>query len=262
MQFKDLVDSYDINSFPHNLILVGEDGCGKHTLCDYIALHLQLISKDISNEVSLDVLWETQLSSRPTIYIIDLGHKLQKYQNELLKTLEDYSSVNYFILLAESDRNVLPTIANRCTVWRYKPYTEQELENVSDNFKSIELRSVFHTPGQVLKWEDPALINEIQSFCELIFDKIDIANISNILSIPNKIDFDKKNNGYPLDLFKRILYTISYNRYLLHKDSMHYDTYCLTRVYVNDTDLININQQRKFEQYLFRLKLLIKNGDI
>lgn len=262
MQFKDLVDSYDVNTFPHNLILVGEDGCGKHTLCDYIAFHLQLVSKDISNEMSLDVLWETQLNSGPTIYVVDLDCRLPKYQNELLKTLEDYSNVNYFILLSENDCNVLPTIVNRCTVWRYKQYTEQELENVSDSFKSIKLRNVFHTPGQVLKWGDPVLINEIQSFSELIFDRIGRANISNILSISNKIAFDKKSDGYPLDLFKRVLYAVSYDRYLLSRNEANYSAYSLTREYVNSTNLININQQRKFEQYLFRLKFLIKNGNI
>lgn len=262
MQFKDLVDSYGVSNFPHNLILVGEDGCGKHTLCDYIASHLQFISKDISNEVSLDILWEAQLNSEPIIYIIDLSYRLPKYQNELLKTLEDYSNINYFILLSENDCNILPTIVNRCVVWRYGQYTEQELESVSDSYRNIKLKNVFHTPGQVLKWCDPALIDEIQSFCNLIFDKIGGANISNILSISNKIGFGKKSDGYPLDLFKRVLYVTSYSRCLSNRDRVCYDVYCLTREYVNSTNSINIDQQRKFEQYLFKLKFLMKNGNI
>lgn len=263
MQFKDLVDSYIIDNFPHSIILVGEDGCGKHTLCNYISSHLQFDCVDISNNLSLDILWESQLNSKPIIYLIDTDQKQIKYQNELLKTLEDYSSINYFILLSTNEKNILPTIINRCDVWRYRPYSIQELELVSGSFKNLKLKSIFHTPGQVLKWGNNSLIDDIQNLCITIFDRIDNANISNILSISNKIDFNNKNSDdkYPIDLFKRILYYISYERCLNYKNNIYHAVYDLTRDYINSISMLNINQQRKFEQYLFRLKILLKNGN-
>ena len=260
MQFKELVDSYNVDSFPHNLILIGEEGCGKHTLCNYISSCLKYELKDISDNFSLDILWEAQLNSQPIIYIIDLDYKLIKYQNELLKTLEDYSSYNYFILLSTVDKNILPTIMNRCTIWRYKKYSEDELEKIG-NYKNLKLKGIFNTPGQILKWGDNNLIDELQDFCTLIFDKINIANISNVLSIVDKIGFDKKDNKYPLDLFKKVLYYVSYNKCLLNSNKIYSKIYNLTREYINSTKYKNIDQQRKLEQYLFRLKFLIKNDN-
>ena len=72
---KKLLDSlsnYNIDNFPHSVILQGERGSGRHLLCDYISkevLNIPLvdITKNLSHEL-IDAIYQ---NSYPCLYLIN-----------------------------------------------------------------------------------------------------------------------------------------------------------------------------------------------
>ena len=118
-----LVDTYTLDNTPHSIILVGEEGCGKHTLIKYLSkkLNVKTINLDKSN-LNLEYLDEMLLRVEPYIYVID-GNKLTiADQNTLLKFIEEPLINSIFIIYVNNKRRLLKTVTNRCHILNFKPY--------------------------------------------------------------------------------------------------------------------------------------------
>ena len=79
------INNCTIDSFPHSLILVGEEGCGKHTVIKYIADKFSFPVFDITENLDLETIEDISLSTSPVIYIIN-GDKInERQENVILK---------------------------------------------------------------------------------------------------------------------------------------------------------------------------------
>ena len=119
--------SYSLTTLPHTIMLLGDSGCGKHTLVKELAEYLGLDVIDISNTISLDAILEINSRPIPTIYTIDCSLITERHQNIILKFLEEPSQYAYIFLLCTSKSMLLPTIINRCMIYEFEPYTRDVL---------------------------------------------------------------------------------------------------------------------------------------
>lgn len=146
---KILQSQIDSNKISHAYLFCGPAGCGKLACAKALAKNLegQNFSEKIENNTCPDVkiinpqgvngyligqikdiVKESNLSPIQTkykIYIIRDSEKLGTASaNAFLKTLEEPSKNVCFILLANDENNVLPTIVSRCQKFKFKalPY--------------------------------------------------------------------------------------------------------------------------------------------
>jgi hypothetical protein len=130
-----IIDKCTLDEFPRSLMLVGDKGAGKHLLCEYICNRFNLESIDITENISLDLIDQINERVSPYLYIIRINTISIKEENTILKLLEEPLKNAYIILLSESENGILPTVINRCQVWRLQNYTKEMLSSflISDN---------------------------------------------------------------------------------------------------------------------------------
>lgn len=245
------------NIFPRTLLLEGEYGCGKHLLVKELAEQLQLSIVDITEILTLDTIQNIYINPLPNIYLIDCNNISEKEQNVILKFLEEPLKNSYIILLTESKNRILPTVLNRCRSYSFEPYTAEELKEftskVNDSYQ--QYISFFTSPGMVLKFQEEP-VNEIINLIQKIYFKISQANFSNILTIPNKINFNEKEQVAGMFSFKFFTYLLlQVANYLYLQGKISYNNFILTQNFYNDTLIPNINKKYLFEHFLFELKI-------
>ena len=144
------IDRCTLDTFPRSLMLVGEEGSGKHLLCEYISKHLGLPIEDITESLSLETINDIYLKVEPYIYTIMVNRISVREENLILKFLEEPLKNSYIILIADTEIGLLPTIVNRCTVFQLQHYKKDVLLGFV-NGKSQDVLEVAHTPGMVIK---------------------------------------------------------------------------------------------------------------
>ena len=122
------IDSTTIDSFPKSTLLIGKLGSGKHLLSSYIAQHLNLPLLDITEQLSNELITDIYLQIEPKIYLLDMSKLSVMQSNSILKLVEEPLKNSIVILLGESDSQIIPTILNRCSIWRLKPYSREQLK--------------------------------------------------------------------------------------------------------------------------------------
>lgn len=252
-----LIDRYiDTGTLPRTLLLEGDYGCGKHTVTSYISEKLSLPVLDITETLSLELLEQITLKPVPQIYLINSSNISVKEQNMILKFLEEPLKNSYIVILAETKTQLLNTVINRCVCLSFEKYTTEELLEfcTSSNADILEFAD---TPGRVRLFEQHP-VTEMKSFSEKIFLQIGIANYSNILTIPNRINFKDNDKLFDFDVFVFILIHVAMNLYI--KGMIPYKAYLVTDEFYNDTKIPHINKLQLFEHYLFRLKLVYEEA--
>ena len=78
-----IFENMTIDQLPHTFMLLGEDGCGKHTLSKDIAEKFSLEYEDISTTISTELIMEIETIKVPTLYILNINEL--KDQNIILK---------------------------------------------------------------------------------------------------------------------------------------------------------------------------------
>lgn len=123
----DFIDTSSFDSFPRSLMLVGEKGSGRKTICEYISKKFNLIMEpllpdDVVN-MSLTQIIKERIdaiytdTSLPRLYYIDGDFFISRGRgelNSLLKLLEEPLPTIFLVFFCETTANVLPTITNRC----------------------------------------------------------------------------------------------------------------------------------------------------
>ena len=257
-KIKNLIETSSLDNFPNSLILLGEKGSGKHTICDLISDKLNLQIIDISEKLTQEMIDEIYTRVEPYIYIISDEKLTIKNQNSILKFLEEPLKNSYIILLVENRNKLLPTILNRCQIWELEKYSTNELSQFIITKVDSRILDIAKTPGDVILMQDEN--NKFADLYELIdklIEKIPIASFSNILLITNRINFDgKESDKFDLTVFLRTLVWLSGTK-VLNSDNIYYqEVYKLVNELSNNMSILNINKKTCFENFLVKMKVL------
>lgn len=169
-----------------------------------------------------------------------------KQQNILLKLLED-TPVNVFIVIKCTIISLLlETITNRCFVWKFDNYTEQELQEFT---KDEKILSIAKTPGMVLRY-DGFDFTPYESYSQQILDILARVSWGNLFKLIEKPEFDSKEK---IDLFIPIFENILYDKIRVtgldyHKIAVFLDF----KSKWNTT--VNADYRKLFENFIIRMK--------
>lgn len=195
--------SYNLQTLPHTLLLLGENGCGKHTLCNELSQYYNINLIDITNNIYLETIENIYLNTFSCFYIIDMTKLNEKQQNMILKLIEEPNNLTYLILLSDNKLNLLNTIVNRCIVYNFEKYSIDELKNFTKE-EDNRLFELCSTPGQIQTMTLNKL-DELYKLCDAIITKISLASIPNTLTIANKINYKEDFDKFDFNIFFKAL---------------------------------------------------------
>jgi replication-associated recombination protein RarA len=195
-----IIDSYTIQTLPKALMLIGQAGCGKHTVSKYISEKFNLDYIEIDESVSSTDIEDFLYRTINTLYVIDLTKFSEKQQNTVLKFVEEPSKSVYIVLTACSEAGVLNTVLNRCIKYTFEPYTKQEVEQIAGTFVNEQAFTIFKTPGKLLNMTDSSFSNII-TLADSLVKNIHAAKYANALVISTKINYKDLYNKVDFNLF-------------------------------------------------------------
>lgn len=209
-----VINNYTIENFPKALLFIGPDGCGKHTLAKYIADKFEFDFIEIDEKVDSETLIEYQHKTITTLYLIDLNNFEEKQQNMFLKAIEHPSNTEYFVLVANSEANILNTIKNRCIKYIFEKYTKEELQKITHDFGLTDdtIYDIFQTPGKLSKLTDLAFAH-LWDLAEKLVRKISLANYGNTISISTKLNYKDNFDKIDPEMFLETVEYIAFNDY-------------------------------------------------
>ena len=242
------------NKFPRTSLLIGERGCGKHLLSQYVADKLNIPLIDISNKISLATIEEISGCSEIRVYSISTSDLDERKQNIILKFLEEPMENAYIILLCENVNYLLNTIVNRCYAITCDKYTETELLQFldKDNLSEEDIKFILSactTPGQ-LKSISPTKLKELNSLTTKIVDYLYKANFSNTLTIANKLNYKDEYDKFDVNIFLSSMAKTITDKFNKTGDSKLYEMYLTTIEAQKILNLYNVNKQYTIEYYL------------
>lgn len=257
------INSLSLSTMPRTIMLLGERGSGRHSICQEIAKRLNLEIIDISNELSLETIDTINAQVEPKLYIIDTKGISTREQNVILKFLEEPLKNAYIVVISSND-NLLDTVKNRCVVWRMERYTQEQLDQFySCDWETKELiGKIATTPGQVIEYQQHD-IKGMFSLAYKILENIGRATLPNTLTLLDKLAFKDEKNKYDCSLFLDVLTYAQYERVKNNKLITHNDfsmSYLLVETR-NKLELSNVSKEHLFGGLLSQLRRLARNGD-
>ena len=191
------INTFTIDSLPSAIMIIGENGSGKHTIVNYIAERFKLIIEDITPQSSnkddgthlefdekINKMYEV---TEPHLYLVDgdlLASRGRGEMNALLKVLEDPIYGSYIVFLCETTANILDTICNRCYQIQLERYKDDKI------YSNSQL-----TPKLVEKY--CKLDSESKKILQYAFDKLHLSARAHvrILKVSRTIaDLSEKEN--------------------------------------------------------------------
>lgn len=249
-----LFNTFTLDTMPRTILLEGAKGSGKHLLIKHVSNRFNLETLDISEKLNLEMIEEINTQTKPNIYIIDAYNLTTKNENTILKFLEEPLKNAYIFILSENRYNLIETIRNRCYLVSLEKYSKEILNSFindsSDNRDMI--LSISETPGDVKELQQHNILGMID-LANKIFDKIQVANYANVLTISNNIAFKNEQDKFDFKLFFRLLVHVARVRMINNVDNS-YTIYCITNDFYNKTNIKNIDKRYLFENYLSILK--------
>ena len=212
-------------NIPH-LLFAGPAGTGKTSLSLIIAKELfgeywqqNFLELNSSDERGIDVIREKVKDFARTKAIADVPHKLilldecdaltRDAQQALRRTMESYAHSCRFILSANFSSKIIDPIQSRCTLFRFKPLGEKEIEQlVNDIGKKEKLKitpDVIPILYELSQGDCRRVLNILQSCFyisknitkELIYDVVSAAKpreVKKILELALHGDFQRSRN--------------------------------------------------------------------
>ena len=274
------IDSLTIDTLPKSLMLVGEQGSGKHTICKYIAnkfnIELEpLIPEKLDKDTSLIQAIKERIDefyniTSPHMYWIDGSFFVSRGRgelNSLLKLLEEPLPAIYLGFLCETTTNVLDTILNRCYQIKLEYYSRDIMKSFLTENDWPDIVKVVHTPGQLLSFRkyQPQDVADLYTYFKENIGSMAKASYPNVLSINNKkidygekVDKDDKNIRFAIqDCVLVMLYALKTLYYENKEKSVYYKVFCITDKLYNDLKIFNIDFKPLFEHYLVEIKKVI-----
>lgn len=203
-QFLQKLNRYDLSTFPHSVLLLGDKGSGHVDICNYLGEKFDISVYDISEMISTEFINQIYLNVDPAIYTVDIHKITEKEQNILLKLLEEPNQLTYLILYGESTYSLLETIINRSYILQMDKFTREQLEPLVTNEadKDLILR-LCSTPGQV-EVANHTDMKALSKLCNTMMTSMNRANLANALTITNKINFKDEYDKFDLDMFIKV----------------------------------------------------------
>lgn len=250
--------SYTIDTLPHSILLLGESGCGKHTLAKELAEYFNVELIDITEDISFETLTDISLKASPAFYLISIDSIDEKQQNKILKFVEEPSVYAYVILISNSKYNVLETLYNRCIVFQFDKYEIDDLRHfVEGEDISNDLVELCSTPGQIKMIIN--YYNELVNTCNNFTNKLKKASFNNVIrNIVYKINYKDEYDKFDMTLFLRALKRSLYNDYVKTKDEL---VYVLYNIVVEQCDKLvdkRLNKQLFMEHLLSTCWLTVR----
>ena len=249
-RFKEQLNNYTRATFPHSVLLLGDEGSGHYEMCEYIANKFDLSFIDISDILTKELIDQISLSSESTLYAININKLDEPKQNALLKAYEEPNMYCYFILYGESNFNVLDTLITRSYIMNLDKFTPEMLEKLVNNSEKDYILKICNTPGQI-EVANHTNITELKGLCDTIINKMSKANFSNALTIANKINFTDEYSKYDMSLFIKVLSEriLSSGKYELY-EPLHK---------VNKTIRFMNDKKRYFEQFIIKMWIISRS---
>lgn len=209
--FLEKLNKYNLSTFPHSVLLLGDKGAGHIDICNYLGEKFNISVYDISELINTEFINQIYLNTDPAIYIVDIHKITEKEQNVLLKLLEEPNQLTYLILYGESTYSLLDTIINRSYILQMDKFTREQLEPlVSGEDKELILK-LCSTPGQI-EIANHTDMKALSKLCQTMMTSMCKANLANALTITNKINFKDEYDKFDLDMFIKV-YTNELNIY-------------------------------------------------
>jgi len=130
---------------PHTFMFEGPSGCGKTTLARILAIGfgcdgIDLQELNAANTRGIDTIRDIvenaylqPISGGSRVYILDESHQFTTAaQQALLKVIEDVPSHSYFIFCTTNPEKIIPTIKNRCSVFKVESLNEKNMGKLLD----------------------------------------------------------------------------------------------------------------------------------
>ena len=274
--FLDLIKLFTVNKLPKVIMLSGKKGQGKFTLTHHLITYFfdknnydlksfaisekNKLAFDIKENYNPNVIYFNCLNNNVKIDDIrKLRITLQKSSinnskrfiifddveclnvncvNALLKTIEEPSDINYFIIINNQTQKILETLISRSIEIRFFLNKNEKIniiEKLALNFKiekKINLNNSTLTPGMYLKF------NKIVSEEKIDLDISLIKNIEKLLKL-NKV---KKDINY----FNFAIYLINQYYFNKSKDQLNIENYNNSRINIikklHESNKLNLNQ--------------------
>ena len=198
------IDMFTEDNLPHSILLIGEEGSGKHSVCEYISDRFNLDLFDVSEGLSDSFIDEINQSQTKSLYLINIDKISPSKQNVILKLFEEPSQYAYIIIISSIKERVLDTILSRSYLLQMSLFSRDFLREYVTNSEVDYILDVCSTPGQV-QVANRTDMNKLRDVCVNLLDRIQDAPLFNVLSILNKINFSDEYNKFDLLLFIRVL---------------------------------------------------------
>ena len=170
----------------------------------------------------------SSVTNKERIYIIKDAHLMNRSSaNTFLKTLEEPSDDNFFILLTDNLSSLLETIVSRCQIIRFKPINPKQVEallteKLSNSDYAYLLSELFAKADEAL-----AFANTHQALFDYIFKSFNDLALNKDLYVNylfNKTLLAQENN-IKIYLDSLIVFEKQLIRYLNAKTDCHFLTY-------------------------------------
>lgn len=253
---------YTIETIPKNILFLGPQGCGKHTLAKQLADNLKLNFVEINNTISFESILDIQTQAIQKIYFIDLNNFTEKSQNTILKFLEEPLENTYIILASNSKYKVLPTIINRCRIFEFSAYSKDFLIKHIDknqiNYAEFIL-SICNTVGQ-LKDIANTNVNELQALCTNILENISKASLTNTLSISKKLNYKDEYDKLDAALFVKALKQEVFKNIVANNNEKYLKLYNILQDTICKIEDSRLNKEYIIQDMLIKIWTLMRGN--
>lgn len=265
-----------VKDLPQFIMLEGDVGSGRHSLCKELADMYMLEYVDVKEYLSYSktstksytlsalrqFIDELYICVHAKLLVFDCSDITYKEEPLFLKFLEEPPRSIHVFMLTNNVSNVIYTIRNRAVLMNMDKYDIKFLKTFVDSDFYIEgFNYVCRTPGDVMlfqKYKDN--MSELSSLVNNIVHNINNATYSNILNISKQF-FSDKGVIQETDKFMLFLRMLEYAIFCLFlTGSNNYRLWIVTVEYIsNQSSSLYIDKRSLFENYLYEIKGLMYN---
>lgn len=248
------INSTNIDDWPSSTILLGDVGCGKHTVLNYITNRYNLKQIELTKNLNQESIEAAYQRVEPCLYYFDAKLLSEKQQNMLLKFIEEPLSGSFIVILCDNRSRLLPTVLNRCQVLEFEAYNTETLSKFidADYPHSDYVLELSTTPGQVKLFQS-SNANAMKELADKMFDKMSTASFSNTLSISSKIAFKGEKDKFDAQLFIKVLNNSLLRKIQISDNPLYYEMFNIVQELVYKSKLINVDMRYLFDSFLCKL---------
>lgn len=253
------IDQHSIYTLPHSIILCGEEGSGKHLLCQRIAANLGLDLREIAGKINHDFVLDEFVDSQPHMLLFTGDTLQERDQNTILKLIEEPGENIFVVILTECLETLLSTVRNRCQIWNLEGYSRDSLKSFVAGGDADLILSLASTPGQVLKFQELPLQDMVE-LATKIADSLDRASLPNTLTITDRLGFKDEKNKFEYKVFSKVLLNTYVERVRVSSDLKYIKGVECTSKYIQTWKKYpRLDMKELFEHFLINLWKEVRN---